>query len=73
MVTSMERNFNIQNMLSTGEVARVFGVHPTTVRRWAEKGILKAYRIGPGGSRRYSRENVAALYFERAIKNFIRD
>lgn len=34
------------------DVATVFGVHPTTVRRWADAGLLKSFRT-PGNQRRF--------------------
>ena len=58
----------ISTMLTTGRVARLFGVHAGTVIRWSERGIIKAYRIGPRGDRRYRREDVAALFFEKVIR-----
>ena len=45
-------------MLTTADVARVLGLHTNTVRRWSNKGILKQYRIGPRGDRRFKREDI---------------
>ena len=39
-------------LLSTGAVARLFGVSPSTVTRWARLGVLKAVRT-PGGHFRF--------------------
>jgi excisionase family DNA binding protein len=39
-------------LLSTGQVARLFGVSPSTVTRWARLGILNAIRT-PGGHYRF--------------------
>ena len=60
------------NMMTTGEVARLFGVHANTVRRWSDRGIIKAYRIGPRGDRRFRREDVAVLFLERAIRRHLK-
>ena len=54
-------------MLGTGEVARLLGVHPSTVRRWDNHKLLKGYRIGPRADRRYRREDIAAFLRERSI------
>ena len=59
-------------MLTAGEVARLFNVNISTVRRWSEKGIIKAYRAGPRGDRRFRREDVATLFLERAIQKYLR-
>jgi len=48
-------------MLRTGDVAWLFGTHGNTVRRWSERGIIRAYRIGRRGDRRFRREDVARL------------
>ena len=45
-------------MLTTSEVARLLHTHANTVRRWSNQGILKAYRIGSRGDRRFRREDV---------------
>ena len=39
-------------LLSTGQVARLFGVSPSTVTRWARLGVLNAIRT-PGGHYRF--------------------
>jgi len=38
--------------LSRGEVARLFGVSPSSVTRWARAGLIKAFRT-PGGHYRF--------------------
>lgn len=62
----------ISTMLTTGEVARIFNVHTSTIRRWSEQGILKSHRIGPRGERRFKREDVAVLYLDRAIQKYLK-
>ncbi|MFC1980687.1 helix-turn-helix domain-containing protein [Chloroflexota bacterium] len=62
----------ISTMLTTGEVARLCGVNASTVRRWSEQGIIKCYRIGSRGDRRFRREDVAVFYLERAIQRHLK-
>ena len=62
----------ISTMLTTSEVARLFGVHTSTVRRWSEQGIIKAYRIGPRGDRRFRREDITIFYLEQAIQRYLK-
>ena len=59
-------------MLTTGEVARLFSVHASTVRRWSAQGIIKAYRIGPRGDRRFRREDIAVFFLDRAIQRYLK-
>jgi excisionase family DNA binding protein len=49
------------NMLTTSGVANMLHIHINTVRRWSDQGILKPYRIGPRGDRRFLRDDV--MYF----------
>jgi len=46
--------------LTTGDVAVIFGVTLTTVKRWAEDGRLPSFRT-PGGHYRFRPEDVEAL------------
>jgi excisionase family DNA binding protein len=48
-------------MLRTSEVAKLLYIHINTVRRWSDQGILKPYRIGPRGDRRFMRDDVVNL------------
>ena len=62
----------ISTMLTTGEVARLFSVHASTVRRWSDQGIIKAYSIGPRNDRRFKREDVAVFFLEKAIQRYLK-
>jgi excisionase family DNA binding protein len=46
------------NMLTVQEVARLLHIHPNTLRRWSNRGLIKAYRITPRGDRRFRREEI---------------
>lgn len=48
---------NLDQLLTSGEVARLFRVDPKTVTRWAKQGRLHAVRT-LGGHRRYRRDEV---------------
>ncbi len=49
--------------LRTGEVARLAGVTPITIVRWANAGRVKCYRT-LGGDRRFEPSEVARLLRE---------
>jgi len=61
----------IRTMLTTGEVARLLSVHPSTVRRWSNQRIIKAYRIGPRAARRFRREDITVFLAERAFWRYL--
>lgn len=68
--------------LSLSDVARLLGVHPSTVRSWSDQGLLPVHRT-QGGHRRYLRSEVdlwmaaqrshggneAALVVQNALRN----
>lgn len=47
--------------LTPGEVARLLGVHPGTVRKWADRGLLRSFRVGPRRDRRFLRDDVLSF------------
>ena len=53
-VTAMK----IESMLTTTEVSRLLNVHPNTLRRWSNKGIIKTYRIGSRADRRFRQDDI---------------
>ena len=52
------------DMLTVGDVALLLNVHVNTVRRWSNQGIIRAYRIGSRGDRRFRREDITRLLGE---------
>lgn len=45
------------NWLSLSDSSRFLGVHPTTLRAWADQGQVRAFRT-PGGHRRFSQQDL---------------
>jgi excisionase family DNA binding protein len=60
--TKKERPSEIETPLSTGDVALLLNIHTNTVRRWSRSGILKTYRVGPRGDRRFLQKDVRMLF-----------
>ena len=54
----MAAHKEVDPMLTASDVARLLNVHVNTVRRWSNQGILKAYRIGSRGDRRFNEEDI---------------
>jgi len=54
----MAKRNNGNGLLTARQVARLLNVHVNTVRRWNDRGILKAYRIGPRGDRRFDKSEI---------------
>ena len=54
---------NVQGMDNTyriAEAAKLLGVHPSTLRRWDEKGILRPSIRTLTGERRYTEADIEA-------------
>ena len=65
----MANDNNIDPMLTTSDVARLLNVHINTVRRWSNQGVIKAYRIGSRGDRRFRQEDVSSFLSEQNNDN----
>jgi excisionase family DNA binding protein len=61
-----------KTLLTTAEVARIFSVHPSTVRRWCDQRKIKCRRSGPRGVRLFKREDVAVAYLDRSIRRSLK-
>jgi len=62
----MMKNNLADNMLTVREVSQILHVHSNTLRRWSDLGIIKAYRIGPRGDRRFKQEDINLLLTEES-------
>ena len=57
------------NMLTISEVARILHVHPNTLRRWADKGIIRSFCITPRGDRRFMPQDIDQFLAEMNTQN----
>ena len=57
-----------EKMLTNRQVAEYLQVSICSVRRWSDKGLLKFYRVGSRGDRRYRYEDV--IRFMEGSNNF---
>jgi len=68
---SIKPNTAPKVMLTPKEAGRLIGVHVNTLRRWSDQGILRSYRIGIRGDRRFRREDIVGiLKLRETLKNF---
>ena len=52
-------------LLGIREVAQIFGVDISTVRRWDAAGHLRSVRVGARGHRRYRPQDIRRLMDKR--------
>jgi len=55
----MSGNNELQPLLTLKEVAAILHVHVNTVRRWSDKGVIKALQINRRGDRRFRRQDIS--------------
>ena len=59
-------------MLTISDVADLLNVNINTLRRWTNKGILRAYRIGTRGDRRFRQEDIDCFISEESKETKVR-
>jgi excisionase family DNA binding protein len=64
MRQSVTEDATLERMLTGRQVADFLHVPICTIRRWTDKGMLKSYRVGPQGDRRFRREDVLRFLVE---------
>jgi excisionase family DNA binding protein len=64
----MVNSKKIDPMLTTSDVARLLNIHINTVRRWSNQGVLKTYRIGSRGDRRFRQEDITSFLSQELKK-----
>jgi len=57
----MGKRDSAKALLPIREASKLLHLHHSTLRRWSDQGIIKSYRIGPGGHRRFKREDIDAF------------
>ncbi len=56
-----EKLKQLPKMLSIGQVADVFAIHPDTLRNWEKEGILVPMRVGKRGDRKYRPQDIQTI------------
>ena len=56
-----EKLKGMPELLSIGEVAEIFNLHPDTLRNWEKGGILVPLRVGTRGDRKYRPQDIEAI------------
>jgi excisionase family DNA binding protein len=51
-------------LMTVRDVAQLLNIHNNTVRRWSDRGMIKAYRINDRGDRRFKREEIVRFLSE---------
>jgi excisionase family DNA binding protein len=59
------KRYDSVSLLPVAEAARLLSIHVNTARRWGNRGVLKYYRVGPRGDRRFSREDIVTILKNR--------
>jgi excisionase family DNA binding protein len=51
----------LNGLITVREVSIFLGLHPNTIRKWANEGRIKSFRIGPRRDRRFRLEDINQL------------
>ncbi len=62
---------NTERLYTMRQTCKILGVHPNTLRKWDEKGVLKAVRIGLRKDRRWKESAIIDIIYEGHIQQAI--
>ena len=65
--TREDGNSKAGTMLTMREACMLLNVHGNTLRRWSDRGLVRAYRLGASQHRRFRTEDIAALVIEQKV------
>lgn len=55
------QNQEISSVLTLKQASELLSCHPNTLRKWEQEGIVKCYRLGLRGDRRFRKEDILSL------------
>lgn len=53
------------DLIRIGEAAKLLGISPSTLHRWAVEGKIRHFEVGPAKQRRFLKEDILDLLRER--------
>ncbi len=56
------------DLLTIGEVSRMFKIHPDTLRNWEKSGTLVPLRVGPRKDRKYRKQDIETIVAKMGSK-----
>jgi excisionase family DNA binding protein len=65
----MATDYLNEKMLTVSEVSTILHVHPNTLRRWADKGVIKSFCITPRGDRRFLSRDIDQFLAEMKVRD----
>jgi len=51
----------LPSILTLKQASELLNCHPNTLRKWEQQGVIKCYRFGSRGDRRFRKEDILAL------------
>ena len=55
----------VPRVVTVGEASELLHVHPNTLRKWSDMGVIPSYRIGQRRDRRFVLEDVLEYLHRR--------
>ena len=56
-------------MLTVSEASIILHIHPNTLRRWADRGLIKSFTITPRGDRRFMYRDIEQFLADMNAQN----